>query len=284
VKFFRRSGTLPLGVDIGAETVSVVSAAAFGNGFAVTETHTLKVPRVDADQLDLKVAETIGQIVRRLETSERRCVLAAPSTDLVTRIFCSPPGMRRPEAERAATLEADTIVDWPASERLVSLDQIPGSNEKMLLSIARSSTVERLIAIARAGGLRAVAVDVPACAWRRAVPEADAVLDCSGDRAELVVFGKPLGLTAVFPPRLIDERVAGHVRTALVQARRDGIADVQRLAILGSRFQYESIEALLRTDGYIISPVTLSGLEAPTWTFAFGLASWSIALRGLVAI
>lgn len=282
MKLFKRSATLPLGVDIGSDSVSIVSSEATSSGFSVRETRTLEVPRVDAAQLDMKVAETIRQILTGLRTSERRCILAAPSGDVVTRVFRVPPGMRRSEAERAAALEADTLVDWPLSERLVALDPVPGEGDDMLLSVARNGTVERLVAVARAGGLRPVAVDAPACAWRRAIPDADAVLDCLTDRAELVIFGTPIGLTQLFAPRLVDDRLVNQVRAAFVEARRDGIADVQRLAILGSRFRFESIESLLSDDGYAIAPVVLGGLEAPPWTFAFGLASWSVAPRGLV--
>ncbi len=103
------------------------------------------------------------------------------------------------------------------------------------------------------------------------------------DRAALIIFGEPVGITHLFPPRLIDDRLASNVRAALVDARRDGHADVQRLAILGTRFRYESMEELLRSDGYSIGPVVLGGVESPTWTFAYGLASWSIAPRGLVS-
>jgi hypothetical protein len=192
--------------------------------------------------------------------------------------------MRRAEAERAAVLEAASIIDWPDSERLVALDPIPGAAQDMLLSVARNSSVERLIAIARAGGLTPVAVDVPACAWRRALPNADAVLDYSSDRAELLIFGKPLGATYTFPPRLIEDRLASQVRAALVEARRDGVADVQRLEILGSRFRFESMAALLGDEGYVICPVMLGGVESPAWTFAYGLSSWSIAPRGLTRL
>jgi hypothetical protein len=210
-------------------------------------------------------------------------VLAAPAAEVTTRVFRLPPGMRRREAERAAALEADTLVDWPPSERLVALDPIPGTSDEMLLSIARNSTLERLVAIARAAGLKAVAVDIPACAWRRAIADADALLDCSTDRATLVIFGQPVGVTHIFAPRLIDDRLASQIRTAFVDARRDGVADVQRLDILGSRYRFESIEALLRGDGYQIEAVKLGGLESPPWAFAYGLASWSVAPRGLGA-
>ncbi len=280
---FTRTATLPLGVDIGPEFVSIVASDAQGDGFVVRETRTLDVPKADATSLDLKIAETVRAIVGGFDTKERRCVLAAPANDVVTRVFRTPPGMRRSEAERAAALEADTIVDWPASERLVALDPLPGHSDDMLLSIARNSTVERLVSIARAGGLKPVAVDVPACVWRRAVPQADALLDCSTDRAALVIFGEPVATTHVYAPRLIDDRLASSVRAAFVDARREGICDVQRLTILGSRFRYESLEELLRGDGYAIAPVSLGGIEAPSWTFAYGLASWSVAPRGIAS-
>jgi hypothetical protein len=277
----RRTSSVPLGVDVGAQSVSIVAADTSADGFAVQETRTLEVGQAREESLDFAIAATIRTILAGLATKERRCILAAPAGDVVMRTFRVPPRMRRREAERAAALEADAIVDWAPSERLVALDPIPGSTSHMLLSIARHSTVERIAAIARAGGLAPVAVDTPACAWRRAIPAADAVLDCSGERASLEIFGTPVGLTHVFPPRLIDERLAAQVRTALVEARRDGVADVQRLAIVASAFRFESIAELMRDDGYAIALVSLGGVPAPSWALAYGLATWSIAVRGL---
>lgn len=280
----RKAISLPLGVDIGAEFVSIVAADAAGDGFLVRETRSRDVPPCEASTLDRTIAETLRALVDSFATNERRCILAAPAGEVVSRSFRRPPKMRRSEADRAASIEADTIVDWSISERLVALDPIPGKADEMLLSIARSSTIERIVTIARAAGLRPVAVDVPACAWRRAIAHADAVLDCTSDRAALVIFGDPIGVTHLFPPRLVDDRLASNVRAALVDARRDGHADVQRLAILGSPFRYESLEELFRDDGYAIVPVDLGGVIAPPWTFAYGLASWSIAPRGLLTV
>lgn len=280
----KRTASLPLGVDIGTEFVSVVSTDATGDGFTICETRTIEVPQTADASLDLKLAESLSAILAGFETMERRCVLGAPPSEIVTRTFRLPPNMRRREADRAAELEADTIVDWPISERLVALDLIPGQSDRMLLSIARTSTIERLVAIARAAGLKPIAVDIPACAWRRAIPDADAILDCTNDRATLVIFGEPVGRTHMFPPRLIDDRLASSIRTAFVDARRDGFADVQRLTILGTRFRYESMEELLRDDGLTVAPVRLGATESPSWTLAYGLASWSIAPRGLSAV
>jgi hypothetical protein len=278
-----RKTSLPLGVDLGTEAVSIVAAKASNDGFTIAESRTLEVIKPSDGNVDRAIAETLRTIVSGFATKERRCILAAPAADTVMKTFRVPPRMRRREAERAAALEANVIVDWPSAERLVALDPIPGRFGEMLLTIARNRSIERIVAIARAGGLRAVAVDTPACAWRRALPEADAVLDCSNDQATLDIFGDPVGVTHRFPPRLIDERLASSVRAALVEARRDGIADPQRLAILGTRLRLEILEELLHDDGYALSLVSFGDVEAPSWSLAYGLSTWSIARRGMAS-
>ncbi len=279
----RRKKSLPLGVDLGAEVVSIVAANASTDGFTIAESRTLEVIKPSDGNVDRAIAETLRTIISGFATKERRCILAAPPAETVMKTFRVPPRMRRREAERAAALEANAIVDWPGAERLVALDPIPGRSDEMLLTIARNRSIERIVAIARAGGLRAVAVDTPACAWRRALPSADAVLDCSSDQATLDIFGDPIGVTHRFPPRLIDERLASSVRAALVEARREGVADPQRLAILGNRLRLELLEELLRDDGYALSLASIGDIEAPSWALAYGLSTWSIARRGVTS-
>lgn len=279
--FLRGPLALPLGADIGREAVTVVRATLSRDGIKVRSTATRAVPPATDSEVDLKIAETIRRVLDGLGTRERRCILAAPAGDVVHRTFRVPPGMGRREAERSAALEADMLVPWPPADRMVALDPIPGRTGEMLLSIARLGAVSRVVTIARAGGLKPVAVDLPVCAWRRAVPDADALLDATRERAELVIFGDVAGATHTFPPRLIDERLATLVRAALVEARRDGLADVRRLAVLAAEDRSATLEALLRDDGYAIAPITCGAVRAPEWTYAFGLATWSTAAPGV---
>jgi hypothetical protein len=281
MRFFRSSESLPLGVDLNRDSVSIVAPGTGRDGFVVRATSTLDIPPPGSEQRDQKIADAVREILTDLRIKERRCILGAPAAETIARTFRIPRGMRGREAVRAATLEAHALVDWPDSERLVALDPIPDMHDRMLLSVARTSAIERLVSIARAGGLKPIAVDISVCAWRRAIADADAVLDCTSERAELIVFGIPIGVSHLFPPRLVDDRLASQVRSAFVDARRDGVNDVQRVAILGTRFRYEAMEELLRGDGYTVGPVILGGIEAPRWTLAYGLASWSVALRGL---
>jgi hypothetical protein len=276
-----RFSTLPLGVEIGAERVSIVVPEVCTGVLTVRESAVEFVPETPEARLDEAVGEALRLALASIRSRERRCILAAPWSEVFVRCFKLPPGMRRGEARRAAELEADLAAPWPSGERRVALDPIPGRRDEMLLSIARSTTLERLVTIAKGVRLVPIAIDAPGCAWRRAAPEADALLDASGTRAALAIFGGPAAAVHVFAPRLIDDRLAALVRVALLEARRDGIADVQRLAVFALPERFDALAALLATEGYRIETLRVRDVEAPPWALAYGLASWSLSLRSV---
>ena len=187
--------------------------------------------------------------------------------------------MRRSEAARAADLEADAVAPWPSSERIVALDEIPGRKRELLLSIGRASTLERLVGIARAAGLRPLAIDTPACAWRRVAGDTDAVLDAASSRAALTVFAGTVPTFQLFAPRLIDERLAAQVRLGLIEARRDSDVDVHRLVVFAPPERYGVLAPLFAAEGYAVEPVRIGASESAPWSFAFALATWPLRIR-----
>jgi hypothetical protein len=274
---FARRHHLPLGVDIEAHEVSLVAVEMRAGRLVVKVAESRSLPPSGDAERDQAIVETLRAMRADLALGERRCVISAPLGETQTRTFLPPPGMRPAEAERAAMLEAETFVSWPARERLVALDPIPGADE-YLLSVARGAAVERSARLMKLAGLEPVAVDVPACVWRRVVTEADAVLDLRQERAALFVFGNPLGLIERFPQGS-DDQLLAQIRALLIQARRDGVADVERIVTAGSRERANSIESSLADDGYDAGPLTLGEAIAPPWSFAYGLASWAVLLR-----
>jgi hypothetical protein len=133
-----------------------------------------------------------------------------------------------------------------------------------------------LVAIAKSARLQPVAIDTPACAWRRFAPQADALLDAGSSRAALVVFSDPVPSFQLFAPRLIDERLAAQVRLGLIEARRDSEADVHRLLVFAAPERYDALAPLLGGEGYAVEPVRVCEVEAPAWTLAFALATWPL--------
>ncbi len=283
MRLFQSTGSLPLGVDFRSESLSIVALEERARSVVVTEAATVKVAAFDDSIVDLRMAQAVREVLSTFKTHERRCILAAPPGEIVCRPFHLSPGTRRTEAYRAAALEADVLAPWPPSERSIALDPLPNLEGAVLLSIARREPLENRVAVARAAGLKPIAVDVPACVWRRAVNCADAVLDCRGERAALTIFAEPLGPTQLFAPRLGADRLAGQVRAAFVDARRSGLADVQRVAVTGDADRVELLGELLQADGYAVASVRVGETDAPSWLFAYGLASWASASRMVAA-
>jgi hypothetical protein len=279
----RGNAWLPLGVEIGDDDLSLVGIAASVDGLTVKAAATSMLSGAAGGDREGRTIDALRALVQTLPTKERRCILGIPSEDVRVRLLRLPPKTRHSEAGRAAALEAETSVAWPASERLIALDPLSGIDDGMLLSIGRVRAIERRVAIAKAAGLEPVAVDVPICAWQRAARECNALFDLRHERAEFFVFGDPVGCSDQLAPRLSDERLAALARSSLIQARRDGLVDVERIVTIGPRERCLPIERQLAADGYTIGPLTVGEHESPSWAFAYGLAGWSILPRGQAA-
>jgi hypothetical protein len=273
--FYHKRSWLPLGVDIDGEAISVVAVEATKAGCIVKAAATEAIPRATEAERDLAAANVLRTLHRSLKIDDRRCILGAPSEHIIVRAFRVPPRTRRSEAERAALLEADTIACWPSHDRLIALDPIAGSGGWMMLSIARASAIERVVRLVKLAGLKPVAVDAPLCAWRRIAGGSDALLDLRRDRAGLFLFGNPIGSAELFASGLSDDRLVAQIRATFMQARRDGLCDIQRIAIEGDAARCATIEAQLGADGYEVRALSLGGSDAPTWAFAYALASWA---------
>jgi len=259
--FYHKRSWLPLGVDIDGEAISVVAVEATKAGCIVKAAATEAIPRATEAERDLAAANVLRTLHRSLKIDDRRCILGAPSEHIIVRAFRVPPRTRRSEAERAALLEADTIACWPSHDRLIALDPIAGSGGWMMLSIARASAIERVVRLVKLAGLK---------------PVSDALLDLRRDRAGLFLFGNPIGSAELFASGLSDDRLVAQIRATFMQARRDGLCDIQRIAIEGDAARCATIEAQLGADGYEVRALSLGGSDAPTWAFAYALASWSI--------
>ncbi|MBC5809464.1 MAG: hypothetical protein GIW95_01185 [Candidatus Eremiobacteraeota bacterium] len=203
-------------------------------------------------------------------------MIAPPSTDVVVRAFEPPPNMRARESLRAASFEAETWATWDQDDRTTSIQTPRISGEALLVGIARATSVERLVTVARCARLRPIAVDAPLCAWQRIAPTADAVLDLWRERAVLVVFGEPVGRVECFAARLSNDRLVAQSNGILASARGDGLRDTRRIEIYGPAERAADIASMFEREGYLAETLRIGSVENPIWAFAFALASWSL--------
>lgn len=184
-----------LGVDIGASRVRVASGVREAGGIRVRAVAARDLPSVcvaddGAAQPEL-VAAVIEDLVAEVGGMQRRCVLSLGVLDARVR-FVRFPTMPYRERRRAAQFEAERMSDWDANvETVTRMHPVDSDGAVQAIGIARRDAIAFKIACARRSGLRPVAVDSDALAYRRAFPSYDATLDVGHAHTTLhLLFGE----------------------------------------------------------------------------------------------
>ncbi len=191
--------TLPLGIDLGTGRIRI---ALLERG--ITSPTTLRSvvtrelrPSNTALETTTHVAKLLAEMLAELGTSERRCFVSVCEPEALVRRVAFPK-MSRAERERAARFEAMRFVTFPVDEAHIRVLPIAGNENEFVVGVARRAAIERRLAILKLAKLRPVAIDHDAFAWRRAVPQYDALLDLGFSGATLHVFGSELPYSETF--------------------------------------------------------------------------------------
>jgi hypothetical protein len=270
---------LPIGIDIGVAGVSAVAIARDGDGARVeaaahVATDTNEPPAILA---------ALRSALKELGTGEKRCVVGLAEPDAFAIPVAFAPGMRRMAVVRAAQIEARRFDEhFPARDR--ALSQAPAGDGRYVLGVAKRGAVAARTALVRQAGLTVHAVDNEHCAWRRALPLVDALLDFSVDRARLVMFGEPVGenATLFYGDYQSDDEFIDAIRAKLNDARLEDIADVRSIAIAGETTGRDdlidriSVECGVAAETAAVGDMP-PGAAPPPWLLAYGLALWSFA-------
>lgn len=189
-----RSAVLPLGIDIGTTRVRIA---------AVQRSHTGEMRLVAAGARDLPsdavaghaiaepelVAAAIDDLRRELGVAQRRCIIALPASGAMVRLIRLP-AMGWNERRRCARIEAERFAPWDCTQiaSTVRVRIADRANGVHAVGIAREDALAARAGCVRRAGLRAVVVDLEACALRRGFGFADAVLDVGLERSTLHAF------------------------------------------------------------------------------------------------
>lgn len=172
--------TPPLGVDIGATRIRVVSSAITREGPAVAAVATRDLSEGVGSSGRISdpgyIAALLEEIIEELGTKERRCVLGIGEPEAVLRIIQFPK-MSSKERERAAEFEAQRYIDYPAELALVRLHPVDEQRNFYAMGIVRRETLRTRLQAVRGAGFKPVAIDNDGLAYRRALPAYDAVVD-----------------------------------------------------------------------------------------------------------
>lgn len=263
---------LPLGIDIGTMSIRVAEFVLPG-----PQLHNVVTTPSHPTAQESHIIESLQELLGKLHTKERRCVLVFDNRDAVVREAKLPP-MSRTEMHKAAKLEAARFV-MSEDPHTVNLTQV--ATASFALSSVSTTAIERALRIARAAKLRVVAIDHASYALSRAYPHCDAVIDIGLKQTRFYALKATVPFTqvleiggkdftrAVSQSYAIDEESAeGRKRTnfivpghdtqvaAIVQfvgramraARANGVADIERITLTGNGARLPRLAEHLERD------------------------------------
>lgn len=165
--------TSVLGIDIGKNTVKVVSLANNGSKIVLNEIGEGRTPKIDEKEMDDKFLSNVGGVIKSLlndlKIKEKQVVVSLPENEVISRLVRLPP-LKDNEIMDALRFEAETFI--PYSLDSVSIDyEIIEKDDSGRLSIfviaAKNDLINSYVKLFKSIGLELLALESPAIALRR---------------------------------------------------------------------------------------------------------------------
>ncbi|WP_341502240.1 pilus assembly protein PilM [Gallaecimonas sp. GXIMD4217] len=180
-KLFRRQTPNMVGVDIGSQSIKAVLLAKHGNTYKVESVAVEPTPRgavVDHEIQDIEpVGEALRRLVRRLPSKAQATAMAVAGSSVMTKVIFMDASLNDDEMMSQIEVEAENLIPHPLDEINLDFEKLganasdPSRND-VLLSAARSESVEARVSAMDIAGLDTLVMDIEAYALGRAVTTA----------------------------------------------------------------------------------------------------------------
>ncbi|MGB1198647.1 MAG: pilus assembly protein PilM [Thalassotalea sp.] len=174
---FKKKASLMVGIDIGSHAVKAVLFSQGSDGFVLEATAIEPMPRGAIIDREIQDIEAVGKVIAKLRkkiTSSVTLASAAVSGQtVITKVIYMDVSLTEQELASQIEIEADSLIPYPLDE--VSLDfesldvnESDPSKVNVLLSAARTESVEARVSALEAGGFDTKVIDVESYAVSRA--------------------------------------------------------------------------------------------------------------------
>lgn len=175
---FIKQPTLMVGIDIGSHSVKAVLLSQ-QNGYYKVEAYAIEPMQKGAmNDREVQDIEAVGNVLAKIRKKFPRSIkfaaTAISGSTVISKVIFMDVSLTDAELESQIEVEADTLIPYPLNE--VSLDfekldvnEADPSKVNVLLSAARTESVEARVAALAHGGFTAKVVDVESYALSRAV-------------------------------------------------------------------------------------------------------------------
>jgi len=201
-RLLKKKTALMVGIDIGSHSIKAVLLSQNEAGYVLETIAIESMPRGVIVDREIQDIDAVGKIVARIRKKITSSVVHAASAvsgqTVITKIIYMDVALNEQELASQIEIEADSLIPYPLDE--VSLDfesldinESDPSKINVLLSAARTESVEARVAVLETGGFEAKVIDVESYAISRAY---DLILkQLPNDAANKVIATVDLGAT-----------------------------------------------------------------------------------------
>ena len=173
---WKKKTSLMVGIDIGSHSVKAVLLSNTDNGYLLEGIACEPMPRgaiIDREIQDIDaVGKVVAKIRKKISANVQLAAAAVSGQTVITKVIYMDVALNEQELASQIEIEADSLIPYPLDE--VSLDFEPldvnesdPSKINVLLSAARTESVEARVAALEAGGFKAKVIDVESYAVSR---------------------------------------------------------------------------------------------------------------------
>lgn len=173
---WKKKTTMMVGIDIGSHAVKAVLLSQGNEGYILEDYAIEPMSRgavVDREIQDIEaVGEVIAKIRKKISMKAKEVAAAVSGQTVITKIIYMDIALNEDELASQIEIEADSLIPYPLDE--VSLDfesldvnESDPSKVNVLLSAARTESIEARVAALESGGFNAKVIDVESYAVSR---------------------------------------------------------------------------------------------------------------------
>lgn len=193
-----------LGVDIGIDTIKVVSVSKSGEEFILDVIGETKTPNNEWQKSNGKgksfedMVTALKGLLADLKIRPDQAVACLPEDEIVSRVVQLPP-LKESEIRDVLRYEAETFVPYPLDQVSIDYEVIEKDDAERLtvfVIAARNELIKNYISLFKASGLELIALESPAVAMRRMIKiavspvEGIVIVDMGEKYSDIVSFIK----------------------------------------------------------------------------------------------
>ena len=176
-RLFQKQVPLMVGVDIGSHSVKAVLISQQGDGYKLEAYAVEPLPKGAVQERELQDIESIGIVLRKVRKkipkNVKYAVAAVSGSTVISKVIYMDVNLSEEDLETQIEIEADSLIPYPSNEvRLdfekLDVNETDPSKVNVLLSAARTDSIDTRLSAIEEGGFECKVVDVESYALSRA--------------------------------------------------------------------------------------------------------------------